>query len=85
MVVIIAVVVADGVGVCGIAGIVGGMIVPVVCGVSVPCGGAAVVVVAVVARVTRFVADRFVLCQCSACAPKIGLRVVVVVRMTVNI
>ena len=82
---IIAVVVADGVGVCGVAGIVGGMIVPVVCGVGVPCVGVAVVVVRVVARITRFVADQFVLCQCSACAPKIGLRVVVVVRMTVNI
>ena len=69
----------------GVAGIVGGMIVPVVCGVSVPCGGTAVVVVAVVARITRFVANQFVLCQCSACAPKMGLRVVVVVRMTVNI
>ena len=85
MVVIAAVMVGGGVGFCGVASIVGCMIVPVVCGVSVPCGGAAVVVVAVVARVTRFVADRFVLCQCSACAPKIGLRVVVVVRMTVNI
>ena len=47
--------------------------------------GVAVVSVVVVVRDIWFVVDRFVLCQCSARAPKIGLRVVVAVRMTVNI
>ena len=46
--------------------------------------GVAVVSVVVVCDIW-FVVDRFVLCQCSARAPKISLRVVVAVRMTVNI
>ena len=61
---IVAVIVVGGVGVCGIAGIVDNMIVSMVCAVGVPCIGVGVVVVCVVARITRFVGDQFGLHRC---------------------
>ena len=83
MVLIVAVVVVGGVGVCG--GGVRSLCAVKVGGESVWCWSGCPRWYWQECVCCCFVVDRFVVCRCSAHAPKLGLRVVVTVRMTVNI